>query len=69
MQNGIQFIMQRLDFEETMNMSRIIRVAGILGMHFDQCQWERNDSVQLVKVQIDSTGNTQGYQVKSFNDC
>lgn len=68
-QNGIGFKMRNCDFEANNNTTGLIRVAGILGVHFDTCWWERNAGVQLVKVQMDSTGNTQGCQVISFDDC
>lgn len=68
-QNGIQFVMRNCDFEANNNTSGLIRVAGILSVHFDKCWWERNAGAQLVKVQMDSTGTTQGCQVITFDKC
>ncbi|HFU1221942.1 TPA: hypothetical protein ACGQPR_001736 [Citrobacter amalonaticus] len=68
-QNGLQFIMRNCDFETNNNTSGLIRVAGILSVHFEECWWERNAGIQIVKVQMDSTGTTQGCQVISFDKC
>ncbi len=68
-QNGFQFIMRNCDFETNNNTSGLIRVAGILSVHFEECWWERNAGIQIVKVQMDSTGVTQGCQVITFDKC
>ncbi len=68
-QNGLQYIMRNCDFEANTNTSGIIRVAGVLSVHFDKCWWERNAGAQLVKVQMDSTGTLQGCQVITFDKC
>lgn len=67
--NGLQIIFRNCDFETNTNTAGIIRVAGMLTAHFDKCWWERNDGAQLVKVQMDSTGTTQGCPVISFDKC
>lgn len=68
-QNGLQCIFRNCDFETNNNTAGIIRIAGVLMAHFDKCWWERNDGAQLVKVQMDSTGTLQGFQVISFDKC
>lgn len=67
--NGLQQIWHNCDFETNNNTAGILRVAGILSTHFDKCWWERNAGVALVKVQMDSTGTTQGCPVISFDKC
>lgn len=67
--NGLQIIFRNCDFETNTNTAGIIRIAGMLTAHFDKCWWERNDGVQLVKVQMDSTGTTQGCPVITFDKC
>lgn len=67
--NGLQYIFRNCDFETNNNSAGIIRQAGMLSFHFDKCWWERNAGVQLVKVQMDSSGTAQGNAVTSFDKC
>lgn len=69
MVNGLQKMFTNCDFETNNNTAGIIRQAGMLTFHFDRCWWERNAGVQLVKVQMDSTGTTQGNAVTTFDKC
>ncbi|MEQ2013964.1 phage tailspike protein [Escherichia albertii] len=67
--NGLQIIFRNCDFETNNNTAGPIRIAGMLTAHFDKCWWERDGGVQLVKVQMDSTGTTQGCPVITFDKC
>lgn len=67
--NGYMWHFHDCYWETNINSAGPVRIAGILGAYFTGCGWERNTGLAPIKVQMDSSGVTQGVMVLAVHKC